>query len=76
MPRIALVTDLARARDPGADPRNVAMIRRRHAFWAELSRARGWDLAVVDASAGEGLDRVRDAVAFARTMNFFSSRSM
>lgn len=54
MPRIALISDLRRAFDPHADPRNVAMIRRRHGFWAELSRLHGWDLAVLDtADLGE-----------------------
>lgn len=48
MPRVALLSDLRRAFDPHADPRNVAMIRRRHGLWAALSRLHGWDLAVCD----------------------------
>lgn len=46
-----MVSSLARAFDARADPRNVAMIRRRHAFWADLARLHGWDMAVCDAAS-------------------------
>jgi hypothetical protein len=48
---ITLISDFNRAFDVQADPRNVAMIRRRHAFWSELARLHGWDLAVCDAAS-------------------------
>jgi hypothetical protein len=51
VPRVALVSDLRRAFDAHADPRNVAMIQRRHVLWADLARRRGWDLAVHDAAS-------------------------
>jgi hypothetical protein len=54
MARIELISDLSRAFHPDADPRNVAMIRRRHAHWAELATRRGWDLAVRDAALLDG----------------------
>ena len=57
VPRVALLSDLRRAFDPHADPRNVAMIRRRHDFWMELSRLHGWDLAVCDAAEVEAPGR-------------------
>lgn len=50
MPGVTLITDLSRAFHPHADPRNVAMIKRRHAFWTSLARARGWDLIIEDAA--------------------------
>jgi len=65
VPRIALISDLDRAFDPHADPRNVAMIKRRHAFWTELTRLRSWDLAIrhaneLAATSGD----VRDSVCW------------
>lgn len=48
---VTVVSDLARANDPRADPRNVAMIARRHALFAALARLRGWDLVVRDAAS-------------------------
>lgn len=51
---VALLSDLSRAFHPDADPRNVAMIRRRHGYWNELARLRGWDLSLVDAETAEG----------------------
>ena len=51
VPRIALLSDLDRAFDIHADPRNVAMIKRRHAFWTELARWCSWDLSVCHAGA-------------------------
>lgn len=54
-----MISDLRRAFDPHADPRNVAMIRRRHGFWAELSRLHGWDLAVCDAADVDAPERRR-----------------
>lgn len=53
--RIHLLTDRDRAFHPNADPRNVAMIQRRHAFWVEIARLRGWDLALFDMAAGGSL---------------------
>jgi ATP-grasp domain, R2K clade family 3 len=57
--RVTLLSDLDRAFHPHADPRNVAMIRRRHTLWSDLARLRGWDLAVCDIA---GLDAASDAV--------------
>lgn len=51
MPRIALISDFARAFDPHADIRNVAMIKRRHAWWTHLARMQSWDLGLCDANA-------------------------
>lgn len=56
VPRVTVLSDLRRAFDPHADPRNVAMIRRRHGLWAELSRLHGWDLAVCDAADVDARD--------------------
>ncbi|MDC3955192.1 hypothetical protein [Polyangium jinanense] len=63
MPRIALISDLDRAFDPHADPRNVAMIKRRHAFWTELARLQGWDIAIRHANALDAGD-VRGSVCW------------
>jgi hypothetical protein len=49
MPRIALISDLDRAFDVHADARNVAMIKRRHAFWAELARLKSWNIGILNA---------------------------
>ena len=59
VPRVTFVSDFERAFHPHADPRNVAMIRRRHALWAELARLREWDVAVCDVAA---LDAAPDGV--------------
>lgn len=64
MPRVALISDLHRAFDSHADPRNVAMIRRRHAFWAELARLRRWDLAVRDVATLETAKEACDGVCW------------
>ncbi|APR85944.1 Hypothetical protein A7982_11293 [Minicystis rosea] len=56
---VSLIADLRRALDPHADPRNVAMIQRRHGYWAELARLHGWDLDLRDAAAlGDVRDRL------------------
>ena len=51
MSRIAVVADLRRASDPGVHPSNAALAVRRHAFWPELARQHGWDIALHDAAA-------------------------
>ncbi|WP_437923778.1 ATP-grasp domain-containing protein [Sorangium sp. So ce291] len=64
MSRVALISDLNRAFDAQADPRNVAMIRRRHAFWAQLARLHGWDLAVCDVALLDAPQGVRGSVSW------------
>ncbi|KYF50866.1 hypothetical protein BE08_11290 [Sorangium cellulosum] len=64
MSRVALISDLNRAFDARADPRNVAMIRRRHAFWAQLARLHGWDLAICDVASLEAPQGVRGSVSW------------
>ncbi|WP_437911791.1 ATP-grasp domain-containing protein [Sorangium sp. So ce302] len=64
MSRVALISDLHRAFDAQADPRNVAMIRRRHAFWAQLARLHGWDLAVWDVAQLDAPQGVRGSVSW------------
>ena len=51
VPRVNLISDFDRAFHPHADPRNVVMIRRRHALWTELVHLHGWDLALRDVAA-------------------------
>jgi hypothetical protein len=64
VPRVALISDLNRASDVHADPRNVAMIRRRHAFWAQLAGLHQWDLEVCDAALLDAPQGVRGSVAW------------
>ncbi|WP_437980162.1 ATP-grasp domain-containing protein [Sorangium sp. So ce117] len=64
MSRVALLSDLNRAFDAQADPRNVAMIRRRHAFWAQLARLHGWDLAVCDVARLDAPQGVSGSVSW------------
>lgn len=64
MSRVALISDLNRAFHAQADPCNVAMIRRRHAFWAQLSRLHGWDLAVRDVALLDAPQGVRGCVSW------------
>ncbi|WP_437902764.1 ATP-grasp domain-containing protein [Sorangium sp. So ce327] len=64
MSRVALLSDLNRAFDAQADPRNVAMIRRRHAFWAQLARLHGWDLAVCDVTRLDAPQGVSGSVSW------------
>lgn len=51
MPAIVVISDFARAFDPCAHPRNVALVRRRHTFWPRLAAHFGWDAALTDANA-------------------------
>lgn len=64
MPRVALISDFNRAFNAHADPRNVAMIRRRHVLWAELARMHRWDLAVCDAAGLDSSHEVRGSVSW------------
>ncbi|XXT64990.1 ATP-grasp domain-containing protein [Sorangium sp. So ce693] len=64
MSRVALISDLNRAFDAQADPRNVAMIRRRHALWTQLARLHGWDLAVRDVALLDAPQGVRGCVSW------------
>ncbi|WP_437646177.1 hypothetical protein [Sorangium sp. So ce362] len=64
MSRVALISDLNRAFDAQADPRNMAMIRRRHGFWAQLARLHGWDLAVCDVALLDAPQGVRGSVSW------------
>ena len=50
MPRVAIVSEFSRAFDPRADARNVAMVRRRHAWWDALRAEHGLPLALLDAA--------------------------
>lgn len=50
MQRVAIVSEFSRAFDPHADPRNVSMVRRRHAWWDALRVQHGLPLALLDAA--------------------------
>jgi hypothetical protein len=50
MAPVSIVSELSRAFDPRADARNVAMVRRRHAWWSALRTQHGLPLALVDAA--------------------------
>jgi ATP-grasp domain-containing protein len=52
--RITIVADVQRATGPGVHPSSLALALRRHAFWPELARLHGWDLAFHDAAALAG----------------------
>jgi hypothetical protein len=50
MAPVSIVSEFSRAFDPRADARNVAMVRRRHAWWNALRAEHGLPLALVDAA--------------------------
>jgi len=50
MPRVVIVSEFSRAFDPHADPRNVSMVRHRHAWWDALRVQHGLPLALIDAA--------------------------
>ncbi len=56
MPRVTLITDTRRAFDPNADPRNVAMIKKRHLWWRQLADLHGWALEVCDEGELQPID--------------------
>jgi hypothetical protein len=62
--RVTLISDFGRAFNPQADPRNVAMIRSRHALWTELAHLHGWDLTVYDTASLDALPGVRGSVSW------------
>jgi hypothetical protein len=59
-----LISDLDRAFDGRADPRNVAMVRRRHAFWAQLASLHRWDLGICGTATLDAPQAVEGGVAW------------
>ena len=58
-PSLAIISDTARATDPRADPRNVALAHTRRALWEANTARQGWSLTWVDASAQEAIAALR-----------------
>ncbi len=50
MAPVVIVSEFSRAFDPRADARNVAMVRRRHAWWHALATREGLPIELVDAA--------------------------